>query len=201
MVEQLCGRAARQSPRADALRLCHRAAWRSAPASFIWGARWLFYRAVSGLRTSWLSREALAFGLFAQLAVLYGVSERPVAAPFPGKELWLSSPRILRTGAAVLDAGRFLFGDGVRRDAARAVVGRRRPGFVLRRPRLLLGSAAVFAVGCFTSACGEPVSTALRIALAAVVMVATRAEARLRSGRARCTCATSNSRSSADGES
>lgn len=36
------------------------------------GRPWLAWRAVLGLRTSWLSREAIAFGLFAQLAFGYG---------------------------------------------------------------------------------------------------------------------------------
>jgi formate dehydrogenase iron-sulfur subunit len=36
------------------------------------GRPWLAWRAVLGLRTSWLSREALVLGLFAQLALLYG---------------------------------------------------------------------------------------------------------------------------------
>lgn len=37
------------------------------------GRPWLAWRAVLNLRTSWFSREALAFGLFAKLVLLYGV--------------------------------------------------------------------------------------------------------------------------------
>jgi DMSO reductase anchor subunit len=38
------------------------------------GRPWLAYRAILGWRTSWLSREILAFGLFALLASLYAAS-------------------------------------------------------------------------------------------------------------------------------
>lgn len=37
------------------------------------GRPWLAYRAVLGLRRSWLSREILAFGLFAALAAVYAI--------------------------------------------------------------------------------------------------------------------------------
>jgi Fe-S-cluster-containing dehydrogenase component/DMSO reductase anchor subunit len=43
-----------------------------AASVFHLGRPLLAWRAVLGLRTSWLSREALVFGLFAQLAILYG---------------------------------------------------------------------------------------------------------------------------------
>ncbi len=61
----------------------------------------LAYRAVVGLRTSWLSREALAFGLYAQLAILYGaLVAGPLVPAFPGKEWLLSIAPWVRMGAA-----------------------------------------------------------------------------------------------------
>jgi Fe-S-cluster-containing dehydrogenase component/DMSO reductase anchor subunit len=46
------------------------------------GRPWLAWRAVLGLRTSWLSREALMFGAFAGLAFLYGLmSAAPLILP------------------------------------------------------------------------------------------------------------------------
>jgi Fe-S-cluster-containing dehydrogenase component/DMSO reductase anchor subunit len=45
-----------------------------AASTFHLGRPWLAYRAVLGLRTSWLSREILAFGVFAGLATAYAVS-------------------------------------------------------------------------------------------------------------------------------
>lgn len=62
----------------------------------------LAYRAVLGLRTSWLSREALIFGLFAQLAIGYGaLIAAPLLPPFPGREFAISLAPAMRLGAVV----------------------------------------------------------------------------------------------------
>ena len=62
----------------------------------------LAYRAVLGLRTSWLSREALAFGLFAKLAILYGgLTAAPLLPDFPMKEQLVSFAPEVRAGALV----------------------------------------------------------------------------------------------------
>lgn len=62
----------------------------------------LAYRAVLGLRTSWLSREALVFGLFAQLAIGYGLLvAAPMLPDFPGKSLLLSAAPHVRLGAVL----------------------------------------------------------------------------------------------------
>jgi Fe-S-cluster-containing dehydrogenase component/DMSO reductase anchor subunit len=50
------------------------------------------FRAVLGLRTSWMSREILAFGLFAPLAMLYAASFwSPVPIPRPVRDALLSA--------------------------------------------------------------------------------------------------------------
>lgn len=60
----------------------------------------LAYRAVLGLRTSWLSREALVFGLFAQLAITYGaLCAAPLLPDFAGKAWLLSCAPALRLAA------------------------------------------------------------------------------------------------------
>jgi DMSO reductase anchor subunit len=60
----------------------------------------LAYRAVLGLRTSWLSREALTFGLYAQLAILYGLLVAGQSLPaFPGKEQLIAAAPAVRVGA------------------------------------------------------------------------------------------------------
>lgn len=62
----------------------------------------LAYRALLGLRTSWLSREALVFGLFAQLAIAYGVlAAAPLLADFPHKAQIVSLAPSLRIGAVL----------------------------------------------------------------------------------------------------
>ena len=65
------------------------------------------YRAVLGLRTSWLSREALAFGLFAKLGAVYAAALLADLLPaFPGKELLQrSAPALGVTTALVGIAG------------------------------------------------------------------------------------------------
>jgi formate dehydrogenase iron-sulfur subunit len=66
------------------------------------GRPWLAYRAVLGLRTSWLSREALVFGLFAQLAIGYGaLIAAPLLPAFPGQELAVSLAPAMRLGAVM----------------------------------------------------------------------------------------------------
>ena len=66
------------------------------------GRPWLFYRALLGLRTSWLSREALAFGLFAQLALLYAALVALSLGPhFVGQSLLArSAPTVQELAAA-----------------------------------------------------------------------------------------------------
>lgn len=49
------------------------------------------YRAVLGLRHSWLSREILAFGVFAGLAVVYAAWSSATAAGWPGADGWWSA--------------------------------------------------------------------------------------------------------------
>ena len=66
------------------------------------GRPWLAYRAVLGLRTSWLSREALVFGLFAQLAIGYGaLIAAPLLPAFPGQAFVVSLAPAMRLGAVV----------------------------------------------------------------------------------------------------
>ncbi len=57
--------------RCTLLRLSDSACWHSRPACSTWAGRCYAFRAVLGLRHSWLSREIVAFGAFAALASLY----------------------------------------------------------------------------------------------------------------------------------
>ncbi len=69
-VERLSGTSL-GSPRVQALVACSLALLALGASVFHLGRPTLAWRAILGLRTSWLSREALAFGVFAKLAVLY----------------------------------------------------------------------------------------------------------------------------------
>jgi formate dehydrogenase iron-sulfur subunit len=112
----------------------------------------LFYRAVLGLRTSWLSREALIFGLFAQLAIGYGVlTAAPFLPDFPGKELAVSLAPTMRLGAVLSGVL------GVFCSVMVYVVTRReqwsfaQTGVKFFSTTLLLGAASVLAVSSFSS--------------------------------------------------
>jgi Fe-S-cluster-containing dehydrogenase component/DMSO reductase anchor subunit len=69
-------------------------------AIFHLGRPWLAYRAVIGWRTSWLSREVLAFGAFAALASLYAALPWLEAAGVQLPSIWQRG-----AGSAVAAAG------------------------------------------------------------------------------------------------
>src|SRR6185295_7221714 len=61
------------------------------------------WRVFIGLRTSWLSREAIAFGLFAGAGGVYAASLLPQLLPaFPGKDLFLSLRLVWELSAIAL---------------------------------------------------------------------------------------------------
>ncbi len=62
------------------------------------------FRAVLGLRTSWMSREILAFGLFAKMAALYAVSVAGLPA-FPGRDLIVELRPIWQIAAVACGLG------------------------------------------------------------------------------------------------
>lgn len=102
-LEKLTGRAL-GSPLAQAALACFLAVLALGASVFHLGRPWLFYRAVLGLRTSWLSREALCFGFFAKLAILHGLLlALPNLAQLPLSYVaWIeSAARISRAGAAL----------------------------------------------------------------------------------------------------
>lgn len=71
-----------------------------AASVFHLGRPWLAYRAVMGWRTSWLSREVLAFGLFALLACIYAALHLVEGALASRNPRWQHG-----LGAAVVLAG------------------------------------------------------------------------------------------------
>lgn len=118
------------------------------------GRPWLAWRAFLGLRTSWLSREAIAFGLFAQLALGYGVvTALPlVIAPV---NLPDSAGPILRLAAAAFGILGVFF-------SVMVYVATRRPqwsgtltGVRFFGTTLALGSASVLAVCAATATAGS----------------------------------------------
>ena len=114
-----CGRCMRS----NALGVRAAGAWRRACST--WAGRSYAFRAVLGLRHSWLSREIVAFGLFAGLATAYACTvfawrfaapEMASAANGPWWIAWLGLER-RRNGRR----GRLLLGDDLRLHAARVL--------------------------------------------------------------------------------
>src|SRR5260370_11402081 len=65
----------------------------------------LAWRAVLGFRTSWLSREAIAFALFALLAASYGVSAAaPLLPALASKRAIVATSLVLQDAAALAGA-------------------------------------------------------------------------------------------------
>lgn len=129
-----------------------------------------FYRAFLGLRTSWLSREVIAFGLFAKLALLYAaLAAAPFYPDFPGKS-WLVA-RTLELHVAAASVGIL----GVLASVM-VYVATRRPqwsaaqtGIKFIGSMLALGAAAVLAVGTATAPNSTDLSRDWELLLALVL--------------------------------
>jgi Fe-S-cluster-containing dehydrogenase component/DMSO reductase anchor subunit len=141
------------------------------------GRPWLAWRAVLGLRTSWLSREVVMFGAFAALAFLYGLLGAGwlgAGAPPTG---WLGAVQMAAAIAGVLGVfcSVMVYAATKREQWAAAPTGVRFFGTTI-----VLGAALVLAVSAFTvpaafapvGPASGPLDRVLR-ALAFVVLVAT----------------------------
>lgn len=90
-------------PLAEAVFACALAFLALGASVFHLGRPLLAWRAVLGLRTSWLSREALVFGLFAQLGVAYAASAAtPLLPSFPGSRTLGGLSSALHLGASIV---------------------------------------------------------------------------------------------------
>ena len=90
-------------PLAQTVFACTLAVIALAASVFHLGRPWLAWRVFLGLRTSWLSREAIAFGVFAKLGVLYGVLTLATQLRrFPGKEIALAAAPSVQAAAAFM---------------------------------------------------------------------------------------------------
>ncbi len=113
------------------------------------------FRAVLGLRTSWLSREALAFGLFAKFAGLYTLARFASWLPdVPGKSLLVSAAPLLGAGAAAVGVFGVFFSVMVYAATGRAHWRGSRTGFRFFATTLLLGAATTYAVAAASAAPG-----------------------------------------------
>jgi DMSO reductase anchor subunit len=170
LVERLVGRSA-GSPLAQTVFACSLALIALAASVFHLGRPWLAYRAVLGLRTSWLSREALAFGLFAKLAVLYGLLvAAPLLPEFPFKAQLLALAEPVHSAAAVMGALGVFCSVMVYVATKRVQWSGTQTGIKFFGTAVSLGAAAVLTVYAFT---GQSVGTVDRVSHALLWLVLT----------------------------
>jgi len=151
LVERFWGHPA-GSPLMQAVFACAVALIALGASIFHLGRPWLFYRAVLGIRTSWLSREALAFGLFAQLAIVYGVTAGSSLLPeFPGKAMLMAVSPHIRVGAAIIGVLGVLFSVMVYVATRRQQWSVAETGVRFLGTSMVLGSAAVLGVASMTT--------------------------------------------------
>ncbi|HET9960589.1 MAG TPA: DmsC/YnfH family molybdoenzyme membrane anchor subunit [Polyangiaceae bacterium] len=150
LVERLSGHPA-GSPLAQTAFACALALVALFASVFHLGRPLLAYRAFLGLRTSWLSREAVAFGVFAKLAILYGVLAAAPALPeFPGRASLLAASGSLQMAAAAVGIMGVFFSVMVYVATRRVQWSGTRTGIKFFGTMLLLGAASVLGVSMAT---------------------------------------------------
>jgi formate dehydrogenase iron-sulfur subunit len=115
------------------------------------GRPWLAWRAFINIRRSWFSREVVAFGAFAQLAVLYAAL-MTLPEFFEGGvwQLLREAAPVIQSSASVAGAIGVLFSVMVYVATQRAQWSGSRTGIKFFGTVVLLGSASVVAVWAFT---------------------------------------------------
>ena len=116
-------------------------------ALFHLGRPLLAWRAVLGLRTSWMSREVIVLGLFAKLAILYAALRAlPLLGGVPFEAELLALAPIVQVATAVVGLLGVLSSVMVYVATKRAQWSGSRTGIKFFGTTALLGAAAVFAV-------------------------------------------------------
>lgn len=121
------------------------------------GRPWLAWRAVLGLKSSWMSREVLALGLFAKLAIAYAVLTAlpsPAAATLLGelayRDALLAAAPVVQLSAAVIGLFGVFCSVMVYVATKRAPWSGARTGTKFLGTTSILGAASVFAVSQWT---------------------------------------------------
>lgn len=110
------------------------------------------WRAFLGVKTSWMSREILALGLFVKLAILSAVlSAAPLLPEFPGKELIIPYADHVQVAAALAGVLGIFCSVMVYVATGRAQWSATPTGLKFFGTALVLGSSSVLAVGLFSS--------------------------------------------------
>ena len=151
LVEQLSGSPA-GSPLAQAAFAGALAAIALGASVLHLGRPWLAWRAVLGLRTSWLSREVIAFALFALLAFVHGVLVSGSLSAY----LPMGASHLVQSGAAMVGAGGVFCSVMVYVATRRAQWSGTPTVLKFFGTALVLGAATVLTVCAFTATGAEP---------------------------------------------
>ncbi len=172
LVERLTGRSL-GSPLGQAAFACSVGGLALVASVFHLGRPWLAWRAVLGLRTSWLSREALAFGVFVNFAVLHGaLTAGPIVFPqFARNELVRIAASLAQAGATLCGVIGVFFSVMVYVATRREHWGAAATGLKFFGTTLSLGAAAVVTVAAFTTNALERTGQALLWLVCAVTSI------------------------------
>jgi formate dehydrogenase iron-sulfur subunit len=159
------------SPLAQTALACTLALVALAASVFHLGRPWLAWRVFLGLRTSWLSREAIAFGIFAKLGVLYGLlAAAPLLPDFPGKHWAMTLTGGVQAAAAIMGVLGVFFSVMVYVATQRAHWSGTQTGVKFFGTTVLLGTASVLSVYVFT---GGALDRMTRILLTSILVATT----------------------------
>ena len=122
------------------------------------GRPWLAWRAVLGLRSSWMSREVIALGLFAKLALAHALltalpmlSSLPLLGDMPYRDTLLRAAPVVQLSAALVGLFGVLCSVMVYVATKRAPWSGARTGTKFLGTTSVLGAAFVFAVSQLTA--------------------------------------------------
>ena len=138
------------SPLAQTAFACTLALVALAASIFHLGRPWLAWKVFLGLRTSWLSREAIAFGIFAKLGVIYGLlAALPLWPKFHAQRWLVPAAHGVQAAAAVVGVAGVFFSVMVYVATQRSHWSGTQTGVKFFGTTLLLGAASVLSVYVF----------------------------------------------------
>jgi DMSO reductase anchor subunit len=144
------------------------------------GRPWLAWRVFLGIKTSWLSREAIAFGVFAQLGILYGLlTLAPLLPRFPGKDALFALAPFVQAAAASMGVLGVFFSVMVYAATRRAHWSGLQTGFKFFATMALLGASSVLLVHASTRGALDALARSLLTFVVLVTLVKLAFEARV----------------------
>lgn len=160
------------SPLAQTALACTLAVVALAASVFHLGRPWLAWKVFLGLGTSWLSREAIAFGVFAKLGIIYGLlAAAPLLPSFPGKAWAVTLTGGIQAAAASVGVLGVFFSVMVYVATQRAHWSGTQTGLKFFGTTLLLGAASVLFVYVCTGGALDRMSRTLLTLIVTVTVL------------------------------